>query len=940
MRGRQVRATVVAVALVVLCSWTDAKHHEGWPFNYRVQPFFVTDAALCARSGADALSGSCFLLTRANPAPDARYNTLGDLLTLTASRAFLSASRRETVTVTLAFTNGPQVCSGDTIAAVGSNGSGAAAAAWLALVDAFQRAAASQQRGAAAVVRWVLSGDALPQRCLAERWRPWPAAFTTAACPRDALTSDRRPLDRFQMLSDPPDDSLWETLASAGVDYGKFARKDFPYVLRGGGAPLEQGTVRRYLDLYEGGRGHREGFQFSTDADPAMLEVFAGRQRAFSGAAPPSGTNPRRRGISAALPAPALPRGNASAAGGGGGAGADGDEEAWRFPQLVAVAGSDDGPVTLLSIATNGTAVVAQHVELAAATDSAEAGVRLAGVTALNATVRFAALGGGGDDGAPPPLSASAARTVPAARHRPYWHKATLLLSNATGAYHLYNVTAARDGGAAAVALAPWVADGALPRPLNSAAPSLATHLFAAPRRAEDGGGGGDDDGAAAAAAPLLIAELLGGGAAADALCHPRVQLLRVGGGGALSPLGLVCLSLPERAAAAAPPAVDSGSVAVARLGRALYLFVTASAEGNLYAGATALEQSMWEEDGGGGGSASGGEPWGGGRGVGGVRAVALKWVGAGGRPHVSVQDAQALRGGDDAAVTSDVVLLLSDNGYCFDLSRARAAKGCAAIPSPTPHALDYAVATIAAWLEWLAAPPSGALSPCDARVYRGTYDRGDAPSGALFAARGRRLALAAAHAAAPRARYRADAAACGASAHERGLVLAAFPLPPALTDGSDRAAADGYDDVTDGGSHARWSSNNGAVAGVVLAAVAAALGLGGCARCLWRRRCCGGGGGAACARTHRGRQRLDTDDGGDGGATGRVYHVQNGAAVRGGFAPLRSPRRRVGSPDGDGDSGGGSGSGSAEGVELQAMGQAELLADSGEGDASTAALV
>lgn len=228
------------------------------PPAMQVQPYFVDDAVLCADSGADTVAGACFLLTRSKPIPAVRYNTLAQLYAYASSRDFAQASHREVVIVTLDFTKGPPLCtkSGAIATATGIAGFGGgsgitAGAAWVSMIDTFHHAATSCRN-----MRWVLTGDAQPEGCLAERWRPWAAAFTTAASPRDALTSNRRPFDRYAMLSDPADADLWETFASAGVNYGKFAHTDYPYVLWA--APgLDQSLVQSYLDLYEGGSAHR-----------------------------------------------------------------------------------------------------------------------------------------------------------------------------------------------------------------------------------------------------------------------------------------------------------------------------------------------------------------------------------------------------------------------------------------------------------------------------------------------------------------------------------------------------------------------------------------------------------------------------------------------------------------------------------------------------------
>jgi hypothetical protein len=774
-----------------------------------VHPYFTDDAAVCAASGEPNVAHGCFLLTQQAPQQHAVYNTLTQLLTFTASRALDYDSLGEDLLVTLSFRNGPNPCSGvrSTTALLG------AGAAWLALVDAFYATANAAETG----VQWILDGDALPLRCLSNRWQHWSAVFTTGVGPREALDSNSRSLGRYRLLSEPAELGLWETLAV--LDYGKFSHGALPYQLW---SPHDQASIRQFLDVYESGRPHEGGLQFQIDSDYAMLEVFSGAGReaqlqTASDAASSATENTCRSGLSTALQL------NTSSSA--------------QWPRIVALTGSTaKGTAVLALLTSNGTALQLTAVTAAigvdgaapAATAAADEPLLLLNSSHLNASAAAAG---------PAHLSAVRAALAPdtatstkrscsssSSRDAAAWCSDTVLISTASGAFQLYNVTVSQHHENSALPGLEPCFGGALPRPGGGSPPSLSTALFLHRQRTVSSSSADNStsnrsssrDGGGSWTERLVIAELLGGSSADDALCHPRIQLAAVvynsssssssgkrssssssssssnSTAHSLEPFGFICVLLPEKVGSKSTAVITSGTVTVAHSShkQQQYLVVAVSDGTTLYGGAVSTAQAVpvANDDSNDHGDADT------------VHGVPLKYLGAGSDPHLSAaevlqadsakQHSSHHSSSTTAAAVSDVVLLVSGNGYSYDRSTSSSTSGCHALPSATPATLDYTVGQLDDWLQWLAQPLSP-VTPCDLLLYHGTYDRGSRPAAVLYPTQHGKLVLATVHQAEQHSAYTASLDK-GASVHQEGIVMSSFSLPRALLEGGGGSGRSG----------------------------------------------------------------------------------------------------------------------------------------------------
>jgi hypothetical protein len=772
-----------------------------------VHPYFTDDAAVCAASGEPNVAHGCFLLTQQAPQQHAVYNTLTQLLIFTASHALDYDSLGEDLIVTLSFRNAPNPCSGvrSTTALLG------AGAAWLALVDAFYATANAAETG----VQWILDGDALPLRCLSNRWQHWSAVFTTGVGPRDALDSNSHSLGRYQLLSEPAERGLWETLAV--LDYGKFSHGALPYQLW---SPHDQAGIRQFLDVYESGRPHEGGLQFQIDSDYAMFEVFAGagRQallRTASDAASSGTENTCRTGLSTALQLNTT-------------------TSSVQWPRIAALTGSTTkGTAALVLLTSNGTALQLTAVTAAIGVDGAAPAASAAATDEPLLLLNSSHLNASAAAAGPANLSAvraaltldaatSSKRSCSSSRDAAAWCSDTVLISTRSGAFQLYNVTQSQHHDSSALpGLEPFFGGASLPRPGGGAPPSLSTALFLHRQRSVSSSSADNStsssssrDGGGSWTERLVIAELLGGSSADDALCHPRIQLAAVvynssssgssssgsssgsdsnGTSHSLKPFGFICVLLPEKLGSKSTAVITSGTVTVAHSShkQQQYLVVAVSDGTTLYGGAVSTAQAVpvANDDSEDHGDADT------------VHGLPLKYLGAGSDPHLSVAEVLQADSAKQhsshhsssttaATAVSDVVLLVSGNGYSYDRSSSSSASGCHALPSATPATLDYTVGEVDDWLQWLAQPLSP-VTPCDLLLYHGTYDRGSRPAAVLYAAQHGKLVLAAVHQAEQHSVYTASLD-TGASVHEEGIVMSSFSLPRALLEGGGGSGRSG----------------------------------------------------------------------------------------------------------------------------------------------------
>ena len=78
------------------------------------------------------------------------------------------------------------------------------------------------------------------------------------------------------------------------------------------------------------------------------------------------------------------------------------------------------------------------------------------------------------------------------------------------------------------------------------------------------------------------------------------------------------------------------------------------------------------------------------------------------------------------------VVIVVSDFGYCFNSHKHNTRSSptiCSSSPEPSKHVLDYSVGFARDWLV-----TSSMITPCDSRIFHGSYEQGSNPSVALSA--------------------------------------------------------------------------------------------------------------------------------------------------------------------------------------------------------------
>lgn len=153
---------------------------------------------------------------------------------------------------------------------------------WLRAVDGFFEAARERLAASGLAepgqVEFVLDGNALPMGCLAQRWRPWASVWMNGSGPDAAFTSDvpaSEGLDRFLVLNEAARVERWAYYADPQVHYGKFSRPASPYPYQAW-EPAAQTTIQELVRVFAEGPPHAPGLDFATNADVAMLQVYAG----------------------------------------------------------------------------------------------------------------------------------------------------------------------------------------------------------------------------------------------------------------------------------------------------------------------------------------------------------------------------------------------------------------------------------------------------------------------------------------------------------------------------------------------------------------------------------------------------------------------------------------------------------------------------------------
>ena len=92
---------------------------------------------------------------------------------------------------------------------------------------------------------------------------------------------------------------------------------------------------------------------------------------------------------------------------------------------------------------------------------------------------------------------------------------------------------------------------------------------------------------------------------------------------------------------------------------------------------------------------------------------------------------------GDDitVAVTNDVLMLVTDYGYCYN-SHSHNTRSvphvCSSVPKPLQHVLDYSIGLLEDWRDVLTSQEL--VSSCHSRILHGSYDQGSHPTVALRA--------------------------------------------------------------------------------------------------------------------------------------------------------------------------------------------------------------
>jgi hypothetical protein len=579
---------------------------------------------------------------------------------------------------------------------------------WLRAVDRFFVAAQERLAGAGleqpGQVEFVLDGNALPVGCLAQRWRPWASVWMNGSAPAAAFASDlpaREGLDRFRVLNEAAKAERWAYIAQPQVAYGKFSRPSSPYPYQAW-EPAAQATIQELVRVFANGPPHAPGLDFATNADVAMLQVYAGV------------------GLNQELPQP--PSASASAS------------------QHHGAKGSGDGLEGLVAVLRPGLALVLEQ-RLSSSSGHLRA-------YAFDADAPLSSLRGKElvqlppTEGLPLPGWTRGAhggiQTMVAASPRVLW------VSTEEGHYFVYAIHEETRGGAVGRLQLELQQMGSLAGPAMVAS--------ARERRLRRDGQGGrkrrrrgeprqslstavlshDEHGALRVLELLVPAEGDGCGLAYQIVAVP---LLGEDAGASSSLRPPLCLwsSSPGRSSSSSSSSRSSGevesaaAVAIAEAGGDAML-VFAAAGGEVFA-LLLLDDSA---------------------------PSSSCWVQVGVGEHVT--PATSARGGNES-----VVMLVAGGGFCYNshLHNTGPVDVCKLRPKHTPGVLDYTYGWARDWVALLrdacgegrepAPAPAPVrrrpLSACDARLLHGSYDLGTRPSLALYALPGGEVGMLAVHA-------------------------------------------------------------------------------------------------------------------------------------------------------------------------------------------------
>lgn len=183
--------------------------------RFKFDPHYVANTAACHGKK------DCLLLNHDTPLPGkSAYNSSDDLLDYLGSGEFEFLRNGDYVSIALCFKSAPSKCKENN---TDFN-------RWLDLVeDFFDRVAVLNIPN----VEFILDGDAKPQGCLVDKWKPWNSVWIVNDCPNDAFYSDSLENDfyRFQVLNNKENVSNWKWMAGDNINYGKFAHSSYAYQL-------------------------------------------------------------------------------------------------------------------------------------------------------------------------------------------------------------------------------------------------------------------------------------------------------------------------------------------------------------------------------------------------------------------------------------------------------------------------------------------------------------------------------------------------------------------------------------------------------------------------------------------------------------------------------------------------------------------------------------
>lgn len=214
-------------------------------------------------------SAGAFTLTHDDPIAGVHYNDTNELLKQAVT--ILQEFPRLSLRIAMCFKQGADAC----------NPKSSDAKEWLPAVDAFFKNAELVVRDFAGRLEFILDGNAEPEGCLKDRWRPWNATWIPSSnyhSPPGAELSDNETLgyERFQVLNPSADTAEWAQLRSA--DYGKFKHGSYPFQLW---EPDDQATILDYaMDFISGPHMDNPalGLDYAINIDPQMWTVFTAQQ--------------------------------------------------------------------------------------------------------------------------------------------------------------------------------------------------------------------------------------------------------------------------------------------------------------------------------------------------------------------------------------------------------------------------------------------------------------------------------------------------------------------------------------------------------------------------------------------------------------------------------------------------------------------------------------